>query len=645
MVRSLTLWLAATLAASVVHGAPTTSDGTSTWGLPPQSSFGTPGNATYDYIIVGGGTAGLAVASRLAENPQLRVAVVEAGGFYEVDNGNYSTVPAYWPVGTETTANATILPVDWGFVTTPQAVSVTLSTTPSRGDADGPDSGCEQQAATLRGRENTWRVICSQCHAVSSVSRRCCRLPLLSMLMFIKRPTEGTLQQWASDIGDDSFTFARMLPFYKKSPHFTPQVFTYTNSTSEQDPTAFDAKGSPLQVSLGNYVDPFGTWAQYGFKALGQKLIRGFQSGNLIGHDYAPFTIDPISATRSSSEASFLQAAVRTTKIKVYNNTLAERILINSSNIATGVLVSSTHADTQPYVLTARREIILSAGALRSPQLLMVSGIGSRAQLSAQHIPIIKDLPGVGQNFWDQPFFPTSFTINLPSPSLPDVIAQYNTQQRGPLTLTSPGPLGWEKLPEPYRSNLSASTRQALESTFPPDWPELEWLPSPGAPGPLATNTQVATVVTCLVAPLSRGNITINSSSMTDPPIINPAWLTHPADAELAVQALRRQREFWSHLNITVGSEVLPGPTVQTNEEILGFIREVVSPIWHAAGTCKMGRSNDTMAVVDSAFKVMGIKALRVVDASVMPVLVPGHPQATIYAMAEKLAELILKAL
>ena len=388
-------------------------------------------------------------------------------------------------------------------------------------------------------------------------------------------------------------------------------------------------------------------------------MIQGFQSGALLGTSYAPFTVDPVSAERSSSESSFLQAAVRSTRIKVYNNTRAERILFDNNRVATSVVVSSNGSPS--YVLTAKREIILSAGVFRSPQLLMVSGIGDRDQLEARGIATIQHLPGVGQNLWDHVFFATLYPVNLATNSAglnsPNVqaaaISSYNHRRTGPLTIPAPGPLGWEKLPEAYRGNLSARTRQALETSFAADWPELEFLPVDGTLGYQRNylkedprdGRNYASISTALVAPLSRGNVTINSASMADLPIINPNWLTDPADVELAIAAFRRQRDFWRELsNVTIGPEKIPGAAVQTDAQILDFIRKALAPVWHAAGTCKMGRISDRMAVVDSSHRVFGVRSLRIVDASVFPLLPPGHPQATVYALAEKLAtELLLQ--
>ena len=157
-----------------------------------------------------------------------------------------------------------------------------------------------------------------------------------------------------------------------------------------------------------------------------------------------------------------------------------------------------------------------------------------------------------------------------------------------------------------------------------------------------------ATLGTAIITPLSRGNVSINSSSMADAPVINPNWITNPADIEVAIAALKRQRQVWSMLakyNVTIGEETFPGVAVQNDSQILEWIRNAVTPIWHASSTCKMGRKNDSMAVIDSQARVFGVQGLRVVDASSLPFLPPGHPQSTIYALALKIANDILVGL
>lgn len=469
------------------------------------------------------------------------------------------------------------------------------------------------------------------------------------------------MQKWADEVGDSGYTFANLLPFFKKSVHYTPPFDIYTNSTNSQDSSAFSPSGGPLQVSFGKYEDPYGTWAQRAFQALGQAAINGFQTGKLIGSAYMAFTENPITGERSSSESSFLQSS-KSPNLHVYNNTLAQRILFKRKLTASGLLVSSSspippnvRLASTTYTLHARREVILSAGAFQSPQLLMVSGIGPRSILSQHSIPVLNDLPGVGQNLQDQPFFGTAYRVilstasaGLNNPALTEqAIAAFISQGAGPLTLPTIPVIGWENLPNVTFSALSPSTRKALNS-FPADWPQLEYLPggtilnTPNfALGDPVDGNNYASIATALIAPLSRGNVSISSSSMSDPPLINPAWLTSPVDREVAIAAFRRHRDYWRYLssqNITIGEEVQPGPQVVTDAQILEYISENVAPIWHASATCKMGKRGDRKAVVDSKARVFGTKGLRVVDASAFPFLPPGHPQSVVYALAEKIA-------
>ena len=338
----------------------------------------------------------------------------------------------------------------------------------------------------------------------------------------------------------------------------------------------------------------------------------------------------------------------------IYNNTLAEKVIF-SNRTAKSVSVSSRGAPVN-YSLFARKEVIISAGAFQSPQLLMVSGIGPQQTLRDLNIPVIVNLPGVGQNMWDHSYFATAYRVNIPTTSAglnnatvaAEAVQAYLEEHAGPLTISpTPGMFGWEKLPMSYRASLSTAAREALAENFPNDWPELEFLSANGVLG-YNTNYEIAdpvdgynyaSMATALVAPMSRGNVSINSTRMNDPPLINPNWLTDPMDVEVAIAAFKRQRDVWSPMsNLTIGEEQLPGPLVQSNEEILAFIRKGVGPVWHAASTCKMGKSSDKLAVVDSAMRVFGTRNLRVMDASIFPFLPPGHPQSTIYALSEKLA-------
>ena len=468
---------------------------------------------------------------------------------------------------------------------------------------------------------------------------------------------------WADQVGDDSYTWNNTLPYFKSSPRYTPPPLDlYTNASYDQDPSAYSATGGPLQITSGHYVDAFNTFAQRVFPKLGLSRITGFNSGENIGSAWGTYTLDPITQFRSSSESSFLVSALQNTQLRVYKQTLAEKILFSSNQTATGVLVTTAGTYGAPsvqYTLNAAKEVIICAGAFQSPQLLMVSGIGPRQTLQSHNIPVVKDLPGVGQNLWDQPRIGISYRVNVLTASalsnIPNYFNQafndFYTKASGALTRVG-GYVGFEKLPMPYRMNLTNQTSSRLDQ-FPADWPEVEWLAIASFYG-YSRNYQTedprdgynyATLVNALVAPLSRGNITIRSASMSDAPVINPNILSDKGDIELAIASFKRIRQAWnifSTYNLTIGEEYFPGPSVQTNAEILKYLQETVIWIYHASATCKMGKASDPMAVIDSHARVFGVKGLRVVDASSFPFLPPGHPQSTVYMLAEKIAANIL---
>jgi choline dehydrogenase len=187
------------------------------------------------------------------------------------------------------------------------------------------------------------------------------------------------------------------------------------------------------------------------------------------------------------------------------------------------------------------------------------------------------------------------------------------------------------------RANFTERTASLL-ATLPADWPEIEYivLAFPG------TNGTVGVISATIEAPFSRGNVTISSADITDPPVINMAWLTDPADCELAVAAFKRCREAWNCsaiAEIRVGPEIAPGPAAVTDEEILAWIRPNMAQQWHASSTCSMGKQGDPNAVVDSNAKVFGVQGLQVVDISAIPISIHGHPSGSVYMFAEKIAD------
>lgn len=451
---------------------------------------------------------------------------------------------------------------------------------------------------------------------------------------------------WAEHVGDDSYSWDNVLPYYQKSPHFTaPNAAKFAHpDLIHYDQSAFTSSGGPLQVSYPQYMQPTTPYFYDAFQDLGVPVIAGLSSGELMGFAQATLSVDPRTATRSSAETSMLQNALPYPGLQVYQQTVAQKILFDGNKTATGVSVKTAGLS---YVLFASKEVILSAGVFNSPKMLMLSGIGPRATLEQHNIPIISDRPGVGQNMWDQPFFSVTFNVNvttLSSLSDPQIAAQattdYLSNQTGPLGTTGSDLIGWEKVPPELRSNFSTSAQADL-ATFPPDWPELEILPSATSFIPVTGDGMFAAVAIAAVAPLSRGNVTIASTDINDNPLISPNWLLSTTDQQVAIAGIRRARQLGAASGIVL-SENAPGPAVQTDAEILEFLRNTTIPIHHASATCAMGRANDTMAVVDSHARVMGVHGLRVVDASAFPFTPPGHIQSSVYMLAEKIADEIV---
>ena len=289
----------------------------------------------------------------------------------------------------------------------------------------------------------------------------------------------------------------------------------------------------------------------------------------------------------------------------------------------------------------------------------MVSGIGPKDTLGQQGIPVLVDRPGVGQNMWDNPMFAVSYAVNLQTVSSyinnPDLMAtaieDYNQHRTNYLTSSGADVISFEKISTLRSSNFSSSMRKDLADAFPDDWPEIEfwsenaWVgPELGSPAP-DTTKNYASMAMGLIAPMSRGWVSIKSSSMSSPPVINPNWLTHPADQAMAVAAVQRARQYFhtpAMESVVIGEEAFPGPNVATDSEILAVLRRQLTTFYHAAATCKMGRRSDHMSVVDSEARVIGTENLRVVDISAFPFLPPGQPQATVYMLAEKIAESVL---
>ncbi|OOQ83374.1 versicolorin B synthase [Penicillium brasilianum] len=575
------------------------------------------GDETFDYVVVGGGTSGSVIATRLAQH-SFKVALVEAGGLYEFES--LAAVPAadVLPAGSDPNTQSV---VDWGFVTRGQPGANGRAIHYARGKCLGGSSALN--------------------------------------FMIYQRPTRDSMQEWADAVDDESYTFDNVLPFYKRSPHFTApnSNLRASNATAGHNSDAFDPNGGPLQVSYSNYAQPFSSWMNLGMQAIGINDTQDFNSGSLMGGQYCSSTIDPSSELRSSSQTSFL-TSIKPLTLKTYSQTLAKKIVFNEQKKATGVQVRGAFGNT--FTLPASKEVIISAGAFQSPQLLMVSGVGPADELKQHEITVVADRPGVGQNMWDHPFFAPSYRVQVNTLTKFTSNFIYTAGQlfngvagkSGPLTNPVADYLAWEKIPQALRAKFTQSSQKAL-SKFPSDWPEAEYISGAGYIGNVSNllsdqpkdGCQYASILGVLVAPSSRGNITIKSSNTDDLPVINPNWLYDPADQEVAIAMFKRIRAAFKSdamAPVVIGEEYYPGVKVQSDSDILEFIKNNVMTLWHAACTCKMGKFDDDVAVVDAQARVYGVQGLRVVDASAFPFLPPGHPQSTVYMLAEKISDAII---
>ena len=334
-------------------------------------------NTTFDYVIVGGGLAGLTLASRLSEDANTSVAVIEAGGFYEQLDGNISQIPADDGMWTSSKSTSYANPlVDWRFNTTPQAGAFNQVVHYPRGKALG-----------------------------GSTARN---------YMVYSRGTVGSYQRWADEVGDQSYTFENTLRYFRKSLNFTPPDIAKRglNATPEYDLSTL-SQGGPLDITYPNYAQAVATWFQKGMQSIGIFPQNGFTSGYLNGSSWVLTTINHTTGFRESSETGFLTPALGRANLKIYNETMAKQILFRG-NKATGVRVTS---GGKQFVISTRKDIIVSGGTFQSPQLLMVSGVGPAAVLRQHGIRVIADRPGVGQGMWDHILFGPSYRVNVQTAS------------------------------------------------------------------------------------------------------------------------------------------------------------------------------------------------------------------------------------
>ena len=447
-------------------------------------------------------------------------------------------------------------------------------------------------------------------------------------------------------MGDDSYAWEKFLPFFKKSIRFSgPSTNPRpANATTANDASVFSESGGPLHVAYPYLTNAISSWVDKALEKLGFPQVSGFSNGDLLGRSYITHTINPHTRRRETSSSSFLrEALMQSNNLNFYSRTLVKKVLFDENKKATGVVVNT---DGFEWQIGAKKEVILSAGFIRSPQLLMVSGIGPKETLESLEIPVLSDRLGVGKNLQDTIILGPTSPVAVESHSqllgsketLPRSIYEYNNFRTGLLTNPGQDYFAFEK----HRPGmLSESTSADIDREFPDDWPTFSYIALDDTFVPQYDGKNYFSMSAALMATFSRGSVTINSNDTAQNPIVDPRWLDDKRDKEMAVAAFRRCREIVATdtmQEVIAGPELLPGEKYQTDEEILNYIAETSDAYYAGVGTCAMGKKEDPLAVVDSKARVIGVQGLRVVDASAFPFAIDGQPMGTVYALAEKIA-------
>ena len=499
----------------------------------------------FDYIVVGGGTAGCVLAARLSEDPAASVLLVEAGS---ARLAPAMTVPGAWPELLGTAA-------DWGDVTSAQADAGPLPY--PRGRALG-GSGAINAMAHIRGHRAVYDA-------------------------------------WAAG-GAPGWGYEDLLPYFWRSEH-----------TEGRHPV-LRGTGGPVRVAPVPERDrhPVAVAFAAALAQAGYPATADLSGQDQEGTAWADLAID--SGRRVSPADAYLTPARRHPNLTVQAGCLVTGLQVRHGR-CTGV---SYLRDGMPDRAHAQGEVIMCAGAVGTPQLLLLSGIGPAGQLRALGIEAAADLPGVGENLQDHPAVLACYALPGPLPR-----SRYN------------------------HGEVYAVLRSPLAGAL----PDLHLFPIllPSAPTGCQPPPAGYALAAAVVAPDSRGWVRLVTANPQAAPVINPGFLHDQRDLDRleAGLAMIRQAAASAALAPVRAAEIAPGPDIGTSALVSAWIRGTVASYYHPAGTCRIGADADPGAVVDAELRVRGISGLRIADASVIP-LIPNAPlNATVLAIAEKAADLI----
>jgi len=530
-------------------------------------------SGTFDYVIIGAGSAGCVLANRLSADPRNSVCLLEAGG---KDNWIWFHIPVgyLFAIGNPR--------ADWMFKTESEAGLNGRVLNYPRGKVLGGSSAINAMIYMRGQREDydNWRQI--------------------------------GLQGWGW--GDVKPIFRRHLDHYLGEGE-------HHGAGGEWRVEAPRVRWELLDAFIEAAVEA------------GIPRVDDFNTGSNEGISY--FQVNQKNGRRWSSARGFLKPALSRPNLKVETHAHATRILFEGKR-AVGVEFMQNGSLRQ---VLARQEVVLSAGAVASPKILQLSGIGDGALLQQHGVDVIHHLPGVGENLQDhlqlRPVYKVQGvrTLNEDYRSLVKkghMALEYALFRRGPLTMAP--------------SQLGAFTRSSAEYAT----PNLQFHVQPLSLDRFGEDPHpfpAFTASVCNLRPTSRGSVRIRSRDTDEAPAIRPNYLSTPEDQRVAVDALRLVRQVVSMpaLRKYRPEEYKPGASLTTDDELLHGAREIGTTIFHPVGTAKMGIESDAMAVTDARLRVRGIEGLRVIDASVMPAITSGNTNSPTLMIAEKGATMILE--
>ncbi|GAB3480823.1 GMC family oxidoreductase [Polaromonas eurypsychrophila] len=573
----------------------------------------------FDYIIVGGGTAGCLLANRLSADASIRVLLIEAG---RKDDYHWIHIPVGYLhcIGNPRT--------DWLYNTEPDAGLNGRSLRYPRGKTLG---GC------------------------SSING-----------MIYMRGQARDYDQWAQLTGDDAWSWDDALP------HFMLHEDHYKGASAMHGargtaPALMQDPGVPYQKTLRHrksggewrvdkqrlrwdLLDAFSAAAQQA----GIPATDDFNRGDNEGVGY--FEVNQKNGWRWNTAKAFLRpACFGRPNFEMWTSAQVSKLVIerqdDGSQRCTGVQVWTGQENVLAFATRDSGkakgklgEVILSAGSIGSPQILQLSGIGPAALLQKYGIPVVTDLPGVGANLQDHLQIRSvykvnklsgskvnNFTLNTLGSSLwgkAKIGLEYAFRQTGPMSMAP--------------SQLGAFTRSSPDQPY----PNIEYHVQPlslDAFGEPLHSFNAFTASVCNLNPTSRGTVQIKSARFEDAPAIAPNYLSTPEDRQVAADSLRVTRRIVSQSALAgyQPEEFRPGVQFQSDDDLARLAGDIATTIFHPVGTTKMGRADDSMAVVDAHLRVRGITGLRVVDAGVMPLITSGNTNSPTLMIAEKAAQWI----